>query len=64
MKKLSKLNAKKIAQIENILGGRLSIFAGEITAAEGGSGTPTTTHTPTKGALAEHYRCDHAPDNI
>lgn len=64
MKKLSKLNAKKIAQIENILGGRLAPYMSDFAEVEGGNGTPTTTHTPTKGALAEHYKCDHAPDTI
>jgi len=62
MKKLEKLNAKKIAQIENILGGKMG-FTSDF-AIEDGGGTPTTTHKPTKGKLAEHYTCDHAPDTI
>lgn len=58
MKKLKKLKQNQLTNIQNIKGGAgifMEFFAED---------TPTTTHKPTKGALAEHYTCDHGSDNI
>jgi len=58
MKKLEKLKQSQLTNTQSIKGGAgiyLEFFAED---------TPTTTHTPSKGALAEHYSCDHGPDNI
>jgi len=61
MKKLEKLNAKRIAQTEKIQGGACIFVDFSF---EDSNGTPTTTHKPTKGKLAEHYSCDHGSDTI
>lgn len=53
MKKLEKLNSKKINESAQIKGGA-GIFIETMT-----DGQDTTTHTPSKGRLAEHYTCDH-----
>ncbi|HCU44916.1 hypothetical protein MUB18_06560 [Sphingobacterium sp. PCS056] len=59
MKKLEKLNSKKIKQTETIQGGA-GIFV-DFSLDDSGS-VPTTEHRPTKGKLKEHYSCDHSPD--
>ncbi|MEN5233544.1 hypothetical protein [Sphingobacterium faecium] len=62
MKKLEKLNAKRIEQIEQVLGGKLAFTSDFAVADTGAGGVPTTEHRPTKGQLREHYTCDHTPD--
>ncbi|MNL15983.1 hypothetical protein D3C87_1370030 [compost metagenome] len=62
MKKLEKLNAKRIDQIEHVLGGKLALTSDFAVADTGAGGVPTTEHRPTKSQLREHYTCDHSPD--
>lgn len=61
MKKLTKLNAKKIAQIENIVGGKLGGYDLTVAVESGGSGE---SHYPTKSGTTGHYVCDHVRDAV
>jgi hypothetical protein len=62
MKKLEKLNVKRIDQIEHVLGGKLALTSDFAVADTGAGGVPTTEHRPTKAQFREHYTCDHTPD--
>ncbi|AOM80218.1 hypothetical protein [Pedobacter steynii] len=60
MKKLEKLNEKKVEGLEKIQGGRL---AGpyDLETSDGGGGS-TYIHEPTAVVRTGHFICDHTPD--
>jgi len=58
MKKLEKLNDKKIAGIEKIQGG-LRAMESDLSMSDGGG---TVVHEATHVVRTGHYVCDHTPD--
>ena len=60
MEKLKKLDAKKVASLEAIKGGRASQMLTEF--ADAGDAGGTTVHTPTHYSGPDVYLCDHSPD--